>query len=199
MDQLRSGANSISTFDWQHPSIDIVSLACISMILGHGDGQRPLCFADASLVLDLSVPRSIRPALRCRFSYWQLTNYSYKLLRRRWSEVSRKALRFNLSGTISLYRIIIKETSIFPSPENILYYNLSCVIRMREKERAFLLSDLLLFLEDRKDYSKLFRCQRCEAGNYENCPIIGHIGLWHMERGAEGWFPITKSLRLCTQ
>lgn len=50
---------------------------------------------------------------------------------------------------------------------------------MREKEKTFLLSDSPFFLDDRKDYSKLFHCQCCEAANYENCPIIGHIGLWH--------------------
>jgi len=115
MDQLRSEANSISTFDWQHPSIDIVSFACISMILGHGDGQRPLCFADASPVLDLFIPRSIRPALRCCcccFSYWQLTNYldttSSSLIR-----LSRKVKAISPCALISSKRKTLSKTFSF--------------------------------------------------------------------------------------
>lgn len=66
---------------------------------------------------------------------------------------------------------------------------------MRGKEKTFLLLDSPLFLDDRKDYFKLFRCQCCEAANYENCPIIGHIGLWHGAR-REGMISDNKKLAI---
>jgi len=151
MDQLRSEANSISTFDWQHPSIDIVSLACISMILGHGDGQRPLCFADASLVLDLFVPRFVlRYAVAVAVSVignWQIT---WTLLCRHWSVYHKSS---KLSPGVLIFPeqsvcTLLSETSFLLNGVYyiIMYYIIYLVYVDWERKSIF-----PAWTEDRKD------------------------------------------------
>jgi len=133
------------------------------MILGHRDGQpghfvprTPLSFPIyPSAVLDSAA------ALRRRFGYWQLTNYSAPPLRRiidPSNETSRPTLSPRLSIRCENGRVALRDcTSGVPSN-----------FRHSTPRDSFSLSlSLSIFLARAP-------LLRNEAANYGNCPITGH-------------------------